>query len=72
MNVISIGQNIGLIILAFSVVFIARIISTYPILSVINRFTREKIPTAWRHTRGTRRNEGGTLGCLGAPLPSEV
>ena len=49
MNVISIGQNFGLIILAFSVVFIARIISTYPILSAINRFTREKIPTAWRH-----------------------
>ncbi|MGB0025461.1 MAG: sodium:proton antiporter, partial [Nitrososphaeraceae archaeon] len=49
MNVLSIGQNIGLIILAFSVVFIARIISTYPILSAINRFTREKIPTAWRH-----------------------
>lgn len=30
MNVVSIGQNIGLIILAFGVVFIARIISTYP------------------------------------------
>ncbi|MGA9840902.1 MAG: sodium:proton antiporter [Nitrososphaeraceae archaeon] len=71
MNVISIGQNFGLIILAFSVVFIARIISTYPILSAINRFTREKIPTAWRHIVVLGGMRGALSVALVASLPSE-
>lgn len=71
MNVVSIGQNIGLIILAFSVVFIARIISTYPILSAINRFTREKIPTAWRHIVVLGGMRGALSVALVASLPSE-
>ncbi len=71
MNVLSIGQNIGLIILAFSVVFIARIISTYPILSAINRFTREKIPTAWRHIVVLGGMRGALSVALVASLPSE-
>ncbi|MGB7639467.1 MAG: sodium:proton antiporter [Nitrososphaeraceae archaeon] len=49
MNIVSIGQNFLLIILAFIAVLAARMASTYPILGVINRFTREKIPRVWRH-----------------------
>ena len=49
MNIVSIGQNLFLIILASVAVFVARIASTYPILAATNRFTREKIPMVWRH-----------------------
>jgi monovalent cation:H+ antiporter, CPA1 family len=49
MNIISIGQNFPLIILAFIAVLAARVASTYPILGAINRFTRERIPMVWRH-----------------------
>jgi CPA1 family monovalent cation:H+ antiporter len=49
MNIVSIGQNFLLIMLAFVTVLAARVASTYPILGAINRFTKEKIPMVWRH-----------------------
>jgi CPA1 family monovalent cation:H+ antiporter len=49
MNIVSIGQNFLLIMLAFVTVLAARVASTYPILGAIDRFTKEKIPMVWRH-----------------------
>jgi monovalent cation:H+ antiporter, CPA1 family len=49
MNIVSIGQNFLLIMLAFGTVLAARVASTYPILGAIDRFTKEKIPMVWRH-----------------------
>ena len=50
---------------------VPRIISTYPILSVINKFTREKIPTAWRHIVVLGGMRGALSVALVASLPSE-
>ena len=71
MNVVSISQNIGLIILAFGIMFLARIISTYPILSIVSRFTREKIPSAWRHIVVLGGMRGALSVALVASLPAE-
>jgi monovalent cation:H+ antiporter, CPA1 family len=71
MNIVSIGQNIGLIILAFGIIFLARIISTYPILSFITKFTREKIPSAWRHIVVLGGMRGALSVALVASLPAE-
>lgn len=70
MNIVSIGQNIGLIVLVFGIIFLARIISTYPILSMINRFTREKIPPAWRRIVVLGGMRGALSVALVASLPS--
>lgn len=72
MNIVSIGQNFGLIILAFGIVFAARIVSTYPLLSLINRFTKEKIPAAWRHIVVLGGMRGALSVALVASLPSEA
>ncbi len=71
MNIVNIGQNVGLIVLVFSFVFLARIISTYPILSLINTFTREKIPKAWRHIVVLGGMRGALSVALVASLPIE-
>ena len=71
MNVLSISQNIGLIILAFGIIFLARIISTYPILSIVSRFTREKIPSTWRHIVVLGGMRGALSVALVASLPAE-
>ncbi len=71
MNVLSIGQNIGLIILAFGVIFLARVISTYPILSIVSKFTREKIPSTWRHIVVPGGMRGALSVALVASLPAE-
>lgn len=71
MNVVSISQNIGLIILAFGIMFLARIISTYPILAIVSRFTREKIPSAWRHIVVLGGMRGALSVALVASLPAE-
>jgi CPA1 family monovalent cation:H+ antiporter len=71
MNIVTVGQNIGLIVLAFCIIFLARIISTYPILSLINKFTREKIPKAWRHVVVLGGMRGALSVALVASLPIE-
>ena len=68
MNIVSIGQNFGLIILAFGIVLAARIVSTYPILSLINKFTEERIPAAWRHIVVL----GGMKGALSVALVASL
>jgi CPA1 family monovalent cation:H+ antiporter len=68
MNIVSIGQNFGLIILAFGIVIAARIVSTYPILSLINKFTKERIPAAWRHIVVL----GGMKGALSVALVASL
>ena len=47
MNIVIISQNLILIIFAFIIVLLARALSVYPILSVVNRFGRKKIPSIW-------------------------
>jgi CPA1 family monovalent cation:H+ antiporter len=71
MNVLSIGQNIGLIILAFGIIFLARVTSTYPILSIVSKFTREKIPSTWRHIVVLGGMRGALSVALVASLPNE-
>jgi monovalent cation:H+ antiporter, CPA1 family len=71
MNVLSIGQNIGLIILAFGIIFLARVISTYPILSIVSKFTQEKIPSTWRHIVVLGGMRGALSVALVASLPAE-
>jgi CPA1 family monovalent cation:H+ antiporter len=71
MNILSIGQNIGLIILAFGIVFLARVISTYPVLSIVSKFTREKIPSTWRHIVVLGGMRGALSVALVASLPAE-
>ncbi len=69
MNIVSIGQNLFLIILASVAVFVARIASTYPILAATNRFTKEKIPLIWRHIVVLGGMRGAISVALVASLP---
>jgi len=69
MNIVSIGQNLFLIILASIAVFVARIASTYPILAATNRFTKEKIPMVWRHIVVLGGMRGAISVALVASLP---
>jgi CPA1 family monovalent cation:H+ antiporter len=43
MNMISIGQEIHLILLVFVVVLIRRALFIYPILKLVNKFTKESV-----------------------------
>jgi NhaP-type Na+/H+ or K+/H+ antiporter len=47
MNIIDVSLNITLIILVFAIVLIGIALSTYPILTLVNKFAREKIPLFW-------------------------
>lgn len=68
MNIITIGQNIPLILLVFVIVLIGRALSTYPILTLVNKFTREKIPLFWRHIIMI----GGMRGALSVALVTSL
>ncbi len=68
MNIIGVGQNIVLIFLVFIIVLIGRAISTYPILSVINKFTKEKIPLFWQNVIMI----GGMRGALSVALVTSL
>ncbi len=72
MNIVSIGQNLLLIILAFIIVLAARVISTYPILAATNKFTREKIPRTWRHIVVLGGMRGAISVALVASLPEST
>jgi NhaP-type Na+/H+ or K+/H+ antiporter len=56
MNIIS--QNILLIILAFIVVLVARAASVYPILSIVNKIGKKKIPSIWNNVITMGRTRG--------------
>lgn len=49
MDIMSIGNHLLLVIFAVIAVLAGRFVSIYPILGITNRFTREKIPMAWRN-----------------------
>ncbi|MDE1862163.1 MAG: sodium:proton antiporter [Thaumarchaeota archaeon] len=49
MDILNIGKNLPLIVMAFGAVLAARAASTYPILAATHRFTHEKWPNPWRH-----------------------
>ena len=68
MNIIGVGQNIVLIFLVFIIVLIRRAISTYPILTLVNRFTKEKIPLLWQNVIMI----GGMRGALSVALVTSL
>jgi len=68
MNIIDVGQNILLIILVFAIVLTGRALSTYPILSLVNRFTKEKIPLLWQNIIMI----GGMRGALSVALVTSL
>jgi CPA1 family monovalent cation:H+ antiporter len=68
MNIIDVGQNILLIILVFIIVLTGRALSTYPILTLVNRFTKEKIPLLWQNIIMI----GGMRGALSVALVTSL
>ncbi len=68
MNILTIVEFLPLILVAFSVVLISRAISIYPILGLIGRYTREKIPLKWQHVVVL----GGMRGALSVALVSTI
>ena len=68
MNIIDVGQNIILILLVFASVLIGRALSTYPILSLVNKFTKEKIPLFWQNVIMI----GGMRGALSVALVTSL
>jgi CPA1 family monovalent cation:H+ antiporter len=73
MDMVRIGQNLPLIALAIVAVLAARAASTYPILAVTHRFTKEKTIGAWRHVVMIGGMRGALSVALVATLPeSEV
>ncbi len=69
MDVIRISQNLPLIIMAFIVVLAARAASTYPILGLTNKFTKESIPNKWKHVVMIGGMRGALSVALVATLP---
>ena len=49
MDLSSIGTHLPLVVFAVIAVLAGRFVSTYSVLGITNRFTKEKIPMAWRH-----------------------
>ncbi|HMK33241.1 MAG TPA: sodium:proton antiporter [Nitrosopumilaceae archaeon] len=69
MDFTRIGQNLPPIILAFVVVLAARAVSTYPILRLTNKFTKENIPRTWRNVVWIGGMRGALSVALVATLP---
>jgi monovalent cation:H+ antiporter, CPA1 family len=68
MNIIGVGLNIVIIVLVFAAVLIGRALSTYPVLLIINKFTKEKIPIIWQNVIMI----GGMRGALSVALVSSL
>jgi monovalent cation:H+ antiporter, CPA1 family len=49
MDLLSIGKNLPLVAFAIIAVLAGRAVSTYPLLGITNKITKEKIPMIWRH-----------------------
>jgi CPA1 family monovalent cation:H+ antiporter len=69
MNIICVSQNTLLIIMVFASVLIGRAISTYPILTLVNRFTKEKIQLFWQNIIMIRGMRGALSVALVTSLP---
>jgi monovalent cation:H+ antiporter, CPA1 family len=72
MNIVSISQNWILIIFAFIIVLLARAASVYPILSIVNRFGRRKIPSIWSNIIMIGGMRGAVAVALVTSLPAGV
>ncbi|MGN6624335.1 MAG: cation:proton antiporter domain-containing protein, partial [Candidatus Nitrosocosmicus sp.] len=68
MNIIGVGLNIVIIFLVFAAVLIGRALSTYPVLLIINKFTKERIPLIWQNVIMI----GGMRGALSVALVSSL
>ncbi len=69
MDMLRISQNIPLIALAIVAVLAARAASTYPILAMTHRFTKEKTGKTWRHVVMIGGMRGALSVALVATLP---
>lgn len=69
MDIVNIGKNLPLIVMAFGAVLAARAASTYPILFATHKLTREKFPSAWRHVVMIGGMRGALSVALVATLP---
>lgn len=69
MDLVKIGQNIPIIVLAFAATLVARAASAYPILALTNRIVRSKIPLAWKHVVVLGGMRGAVSVALVASLP---
>lgn len=49
MDILSIGNHLPLVAFAVVAVLAGRFVSTYSVLGITNRFTKEKIPMTWRN-----------------------
>ena len=68
MNIISIGQEIHLILLVFVVVLVGRALFTHPILTLVNKFTKESVPLFWQNIIMI----GGMRGALSVALVTSL
>ena len=69
MDILKIGQNLWIIALAFASVLAARAASSYPILALTNKFTKEKMPRTWRNIIFIGGMRGALSVALAASLP---
>jgi len=70
MDIVSVGKNILVIIIAFMAVLVARAVSSYAILTATTRFTKENIPMKWRHVAMLGSMRGAISVALAASLPA--
>ena len=69
MDLVSIGKNLPLVAFAVIAVLVGRLVSTYPLLGMTNRFTKERIPMAWRHVAMIGSMRGAISVALVGTLP---
>jgi len=69
MNVASIGNHLPLVGFAVVAVLAGRFVSTYSVLGIANRFTKEKIPMAWRNVAMIGSMRGAISVALVGTLP---
>lgn len=69
MDVLAIGEHIVLIMLAFGVVLATRAAVTFSILSLTDKFTKERIPVKWRNVVFLGGMKGAISVALVASLP---
>jgi CPA1 family monovalent cation:H+ antiporter len=69
MDMVSLGQNMVLIAIAFGATLAARAVASYAILTATTRFTKENIPMKWRHVAMLGSMRGAISVALAASLP---
>lgn len=69
MNIVNVGQNALLTVIAFVSVLAARAVSSYVILTATSKLTKENIPMSWRHVAMLGSMRGAISVALVASLP---